>query len=354
MDTSGKLTIVGNQKGIALVYVAIAIFVLVGCLGLAVDVGHLQLVRGELQNAADATALAGAAQLYYVDPLNPGPPALNFDRAKDAAKSFVSQNKSDGAPLADGAISAGYWNLDNNVLQATTITPTSRDVPAVVVTVSRSDGSNGGPVPTFFAKVLGETWRRVAVSSRQAVAVSGFPGSAPPGELFPIALSSCMTDQYFSQNPLPDPPPEINVSSVYGPGGPGCYTGQWTSFQTGNSDVSTVEGLMNNGNPTTLQTGDPIWIEPGAKNALFNYLEKNWLPSGGKDVVMAVVGTDTGSITTHSEMLIKGFATFHIDGAVNGSSPYVYGHFIAFNSAYPGSMPGGPVSNTVTPPIMVQ
>ena len=158
MDTAGKLTILGNQKGIALVYIAIVISVLMGCLGLAVDVGHLQLVRGQLQNAADAAALAGAAQLY-VDHSNPGPPALDFPRAQEAARNFINQNKSDGVALQTGDISVGYWDLIDRSLQPATIAPvTGRHVPAVVAKISRAGDSNGGPVDTFFAKVLGETW----------------------------------------------------------------------------------------------------------------------------------------------------------------------------------------------------
>lgn len=349
MDTARKLTIIGNRKGVAVIYIALAILALVASLGLVIDLGHLYVVRGELQNAADASALAGAAVLYK-DPLNPNaPPSLDFTRARTAATNFIGQNKSDGITLTDGTIATGYWNLSRSTLE-TPVTPTNQHVPAVVATISRSSGSNGGPVATMFTKLFGI--EESAVSSRTAVAVSGFPGGAPGNSLFPMALSSCMTDHYFSQSPLPEPPPSITISSVYVPGGSNCYTGQWTSFATDANDVATITDFITNGNPTELNSGDDIWIQPGAKAALYGFVD-NWLPAGGKDVFMAIVGSGSGEITTHSEMEITGFARFHI---VSGdqSAKTITGYFIEYLATFPGARPGGSPSNTVTPPVMVQ
>ncbi|HEX2768652.1 MAG TPA: pilus assembly protein TadG-related protein, partial [Geobacteraceae bacterium] len=221
MDTA-KLTIIGNNKGFAIVYIVLAIFVLVGCLGLAIDLGHMYVVRGELQNAADATALAGAWALYR-DHRNPdAAPALDFSRAQMRATNIINKNKSDGVSLADGTIETRCWDLTHKHLEPCDTPPTSHQVPAVVVTISRSAGNNGGPVPTFFAKVFGSN--QTPVSSKTAVAVSGFPGSVPGGALFPMAISSCITD------PFPNPGASITISIPHGPGGPGCFTGQWASF----------------------------------------------------------------------------------------------------------------------------
>ena len=348
MDANRK--IISNQKGFALVYIALAVAAMVGMLGLTIDLGHLYVVRGELQNAADASALAGAAALYK-DPLNPtAVTTLNFVRARNTATGFIGQNKSDKVSLTSGTSASGYWNLANNSL-GSPVTPSVQHVPAVTATISRAAGSNGGPVATYFARVFGVD--QSAVSSRQAVAMSGFVGSVPGGALFPMALSSCMTDHYFSQNPMPATPPTIIINSVYNPGGNGCYTGQWTSFKLDTNNVPSVTALMNTGNPDPLQVGDDIWIQPGAKAALYKEVN-NWLPAaGGKDVLMAIVGTSSGDINTHAEMVIKGFASYHIDSANQGGK-FITGHFIAYYSTYPGTTPGGSVSNAVTKPKMVQ
>src|SRR5260221_14560547 len=49
-----------NRSGQALVLVAIALVALIGFAALAIDVGHAYAQRRQLQNAADAAALAGA------------------------------------------------------------------------------------------------------------------------------------------------------------------------------------------------------------------------------------------------------------------------------------------------------
>lgn len=57
----GKLE---DEQGAVMALVALMMIGLLGFMALAVDVGHLYMVRNELQNAADAGALAGASVLY--------------------------------------------------------------------------------------------------------------------------------------------------------------------------------------------------------------------------------------------------------------------------------------------------
>src|SRR5512139_115156 len=52
-----------RQRGAVAVVVGITIFVLVGMIGLALDSGQLFVNKTELQNAADACALAAASEL---------------------------------------------------------------------------------------------------------------------------------------------------------------------------------------------------------------------------------------------------------------------------------------------------
>jgi len=53
----------GRQRGAAAVLVALSLVVLVGMVGIVVDLGRLFVMRSELQNAADACALAAAREL---------------------------------------------------------------------------------------------------------------------------------------------------------------------------------------------------------------------------------------------------------------------------------------------------
>jgi Flp pilus assembly protein TadG len=53
----------GRKQGFVLVYVTLSIVVLLGLAGLAIDVGHMYVVRAEAQSFCDAAALAAAAKL---------------------------------------------------------------------------------------------------------------------------------------------------------------------------------------------------------------------------------------------------------------------------------------------------
>jgi len=52
-----------NNRGATAIVVAISLIILIGFLAFAVDIGHLFVARNQLQNAADAAALAGASYL---------------------------------------------------------------------------------------------------------------------------------------------------------------------------------------------------------------------------------------------------------------------------------------------------
>ena len=69
-----------EQRGAIAIIVGLSLAVLIGFAGLALDGGRLYLTKTELQNAADACALAAAYELSGA--LNI--PADNFTHAKDA------------------------------------------------------------------------------------------------------------------------------------------------------------------------------------------------------------------------------------------------------------------------------
>lgn len=59
----------GKQRGAVAIIVAIALVALVGAVGLALDLGKLYVAKSELQNGADACALAAARDLTGATPL---------------------------------------------------------------------------------------------------------------------------------------------------------------------------------------------------------------------------------------------------------------------------------------------
>lgn len=371
-----------RQQGAILITVALWFVTLIGLMALAFDVGHLLIVRNELQNAADAAALAGANCLNKTtassgtDCTSTQSSTLNWDTASAKASNAIGLNKSDGTRLVNGTVQTGYWNLNGGTtLQPTSLSPlgpctvtggvmtTACDKPAVMVTLARADGSNGGPVATLIAKIF--TGNAVTINAR-SVAVLSSPGSVLPGSLVPTAINQCMFNLYWdattnspknatttSLNGVPQvigQPWEIRIGSSYHYSS--CEAGQWTSFQQDVSDVPTVRDLIDHGNPTSLGIGDNIWIEPGTKTSLYNDLVNRYPTPPGADVILPVVNQASGW-SSNAQTPIVGFAGFHIDDIQGGSDKYIQGHFIK-NSTSGGSSGIGPSYGVYTPPRLAK
>ncbi|MGN7979612.1 TadG family pilus assembly protein [Burkholderia sp. 22313] len=285
----------------------------------AIDVAWVAAVRNQLQNAADAAALAAADAM-----MSPSDGALNWSQAAPAANGVIAQNAAAGAPLASGTVTTGYWNVTRtpSSMQPTTITPGSYDVPAVQVTVSRAPGVNGGSIPLLLGGLLGVPG---ASGSATAIAVLAAPGGVAAGGLFPIAIDQCVYNQYWNTatnqpliNPLTGQPFEFSITNgqTYGVL---CMGGQWTSFQSTATDTTTMGGLMVTGNPTTLNIGDSVYLATGVKATLYTSVPV------GSTVVLPVV-TQTSSSTY---VPIVAFAAFHIDVSLGGTYKYIQGHFVA-------------------------
>ena len=127
---------------------------MLGCVALSVDIGYVYDLRGSMQSAVDASALAGASALQIAY----GPPKLRA--IEYASKNYLDQSKIEASELD---ITIGNWDGLNETF-----------VPA-----SESDGFTpnairvGGrrpEIPLFFAGILGEKSTTV---NRSATAVQG-------------------------------------------------------------------------------------------------------------------------------------------------------------------------------------
>jgi len=299
----------GDQSGVVAVIVALLFVVFLGIAAFAIDIGHLMVVRNQLQNDADAAALAGASYLIpQIPSASPSPP--DWTTAFSQAYTAISLNSSDGVVLTNGTVQTGYWNLAQNPagLQGMGITPGQLDCPAVQVTVTRSFGQNGGPVRFWFAPILGINTSNISATA--TAAITG-PGAALPGALMPIAISSAMAAQAGAYN---SPATTFMIGTGYGYP---MQAGQWTSFLNDASDVATMTNLLTAGNPASLNIGSNIWIEPAVGVAVYNYVPV------GVNVLLPVVG----NVMTHAQSPIVGFIGFHITASV-GSSQYIQGYFL--------------------------
>src|SRR3954453_6048554 len=80
-----------NRRGIALIWFAIVGMVMVGLAGLALDTGYVMLTGHQLQNAADAAALAGANMVPF-DKVQAVTDAVATAAANKAAQAPVQLN----------------------------------------------------------------------------------------------------------------------------------------------------------------------------------------------------------------------------------------------------------------------
>lgn len=358
-----------------LVLVAGLIIVLTGFAVLAVDVGRIFIVRNELQNVADAAALAGANCLTRTslggsatECTSTIGTSLNWTRASAKAESELGSNSADNNPVATSGmghtIEVGYWNLLSNAPSggsfSTVFSPLSvNDKPAVRVTVRKGAGMNGGPITMLTARMFGGA--HVPLQA-QAVAVISSPGTVPPASVVPQVINKCMYDRFWNSatgTPViytgspADPyglstvgqPWVVRIGSAYHYDT--CQSGQWTSFDQDVNSQSAIGELIENGNPVALGIGDLTWIEPGTKTASYFDLDDKYPTPPGAEVTVLVV--DRADLSNKGEAPIVAFAGFRITDVQGGSGKYIQGHFIP-SFVTPGAGGIGPFYGTYTPP----
>lgn len=369
-----------------LITVTMWLMVLIGLTALAFDVGHLLIVRNELQNAADSAALAGAhcldktTAVSGTDCTTVKSAALNWTVAETKASNSIGMNKSDGTALINGTAQTGYWNINGGTaLEPTSLTPlgpctvvagvmtTPCHKPAVRVTLARAADSNGGPVGTLIGTMFGAAPAAIGAS---AVAVLSSPGNVIPGSLIPVVINKCMFDQFwdsatgspkiYTGTPIDTKglstvgqPWEIRIGTSYLYGI--CESGQWTSFALDQNSASAIKNLIDNGNPTPLAIGDNTWIEPGVKASNYNDLDAQYPTTDsvpGANVTILVVDM-AGGLNDKGQTPIVAFAGFHITDVQGGSDKYIQGHFIK-GATTGGSSGIGPYYGTYTPARLAQ
>ena len=95
-----------RQRGAVALVVGLTLSVLLGAIGLALDSGHLYLTKTELQNGADACALAASYELTGA----PAIPADAFSRAEAAGRAVARQNRVgfQRTAIANTEVSVGF------------------------------------------------------------------------------------------------------------------------------------------------------------------------------------------------------------------------------------------------------
>ncbi|WP_206678794.1 TadG family pilus assembly protein, partial [Alienimonas chondri] len=112
---------------------AVLLVLVFAFLAFSIDVGYMSMTRGELQNAADAAALAGVAEL----PDGRG-------AAKREARRVAAENEANNRAVSvpGGDVTLGFWDIEDRSFDASAITPNA----VKVVTRRRDEGLLFAPI----------------------------------------------------------------------------------------------------------------------------------------------------------------------------------------------------------------
>jgi Flp pilus assembly protein TadG len=176
-----------DTRGAVAIIVAIMIVVLLSFGALALDISNAMIARNELQNVADASALAGARQLGVIyQGLPQGSPYTTYTLSNPSAVvnaatdvALANQARQVAISLNAADIVIGVWNSGPR-----TLTPGNVGATGVRVTARRDGGANG-PVATWLAGIMGINSMNVVATATAALTGSGIllpgGGNAPFG-----------------------------------------------------------------------------------------------------------------------------------------------------------------------------
>lgn len=282
-----------NERGVTALVVALILFPLICFAALGIDIAHLYVVRNELQNAADAGALAGA-RLLYCCAEDPGECDIDSGvnvQANERAYSTATANFSDNQPVEvnwsggnSGDVQRGHWNpLDQTFtpndstalvdlwgVSAEDLYGNSDFINAVRVRTRRE----ATPAESFFARVFGYDGFSL---SAEAIAYRGFAGDLYRFDVDqPIAICRESILQ-------PNGDYSCNIGRMINSGQNDLNneTGGWTNFNqndacTGGANASVSELICGDGNPETLKFGVDMGTNGGQITSAFMDLVSCW------------------------------------------------------------------------------
>jgi len=181
-----------DRQGAVTLAVALFLVATIGLGAMAVDLGHFYVTRAQLQNAADACALAAAnkhheersqhdASLTVSQAVTV---AVQVAAANVAAKKYLQVSVND--------VEVGLWNPKTRTFTPVSGATNPDEVNAVRVTVRR-DSQTNGPISTFMASIFNINTVNVRSS---AVAYLGYVGQSGKGAIpAPIYIEESALDK---------------------------------------------------------------------------------------------------------------------------------------------------------------
>ena len=323
-----------KPRGVTAVLVVVVLCVVGGFMALALNVGHLMMVRGQLQNGADAAALAAARDLNGT--------AAGIVAARSTAVDYAGRHNTDATerividPTTD--VVFGNWNYSTRTFDSTVTDPAL--VNAVRVRTAR-ENADGTAVPIYARFIDGPA--TVDVGAR-ATAAAGVPCTADCP--VPFALPDCMlydasgnidcsAQRVFNNDivdnicftnltdmTVGDPPDPITGA----PGNPNEPAGTPPFPNCQNASNNCVVKILNTNTCASVDPGDESGIMNGADDnqqvagALQAYIQaKTGDPWAKLDVVAPIIYSP--NCKCNQNAYVRGFAKFSIQVVKNPTNP---------------------------------
>lgn len=334
-----------RQRGVSLVLMAVSLIILLGFVALAVDGGNLYVARNELQDAADAGALAGARVLYLNDgsAVNPG--------CNQVATDTAAANNSQGTPVEVASVRRGHWSFATHTFTPnTSLAPvdlfneTTAELdadPNFINAVEVVTARNTRPVEALFGRIFGRSGYPV---SARAVAYLGFAGTLRPQDVDePIAICkqkllqggayNCSIGRFISSSA---------TQTVSETGGWASLLGDYPVDQcSGGTSTSELRPqVCSVGNPDTLSLGRSLATLGGQSQSTFQDMYDCWAAATGKqriwNMTLPVIDCSDGNVGPCNALVgaVNVNVVWMVNQAnnINADAPYQMGDWSSADS----------------------
>lgn len=266
---------------------AILMTMMVGMLAFSIDIGYICSVEAELQDAADAAALAGAQQMQnaFVSYYAPGQTqqqqiflqvttnTSNPASPIPTAQQYAAYNRAGGVyiqvPTTD--ISFSYYDGTNPFVPASY----PNYFPNTITVTTRRDNVANGPLGLFFAPIFGINTQNLSATASATIyagdvsSLQVIPGVS--AQILPVALDVNVWTNFANGNWTS---PYLTGSVTTGPNG----IPQLQVYPNGTNTPGNF-GLLDLGPPATNTPAFRAWIDSGATpNDITYLLSNNLLP----------------------------------------------------------------------------
>ena len=288
-----------NERGATVIIVTVVIVLLIGFVAFAIDIGYTYVARNQVQNAADAGALAGARFLLNTDG------TINGPGANQIAYNAAIANTSTGNPVTvtwntstnGPEVQRGHWSFatslftpNANTTQTTNIfTPGwDPDLDANFINAVQVIAHNT-QIPSFFGRIFGWTnYQREA----KAVAYIGFAEKFGPGDFDqPIAICSRSIGDTNNNGKIDGGETlTCNIGRMLNSSGNPLTsnTGGWTNFTQpcGTANPPSVTPFICSGTSPSVGSGS-IGTTGGVDQGILTAMRNCWLSQTSLDQLLS-------------------------------------------------------------------